>query len=148
MLTYCVALWGSSFKNVLWVAQVLQNDAIRAIKGLPRKASVSTWYSKFKILKIDGVTTHRQGALAFKVFNEIIPPDGPFDFTTRPARSQRLKGKFRVPRVKLTLTTHSLYYRLPTVWNDLPDTLKSSVTIGGFKTKFTELLLQELRSQD
>jgi hypothetical protein len=47
VLTYCVACWGSSVRNVLRVAQVLQNDAIRAIKGLPRIASVSTWYSKF-----------------------------------------------------------------------------------------------------
>jgi hypothetical protein len=147
VLTYSVALWGSSYKNVVRVAQVLQNDAIRAIKGLSRRTSVSNWYPKLGILNIDGITTHRQASISFKVVKGLITPDSPFDFTTNPVRSQRREGEFQVPRAKLTVTDHSLYCRLPAVWNKLPASLRSVASIGLFKTKFTELLLQELRSQ-
>jgi hypothetical protein len=147
VLTYCVALWGSSYENVIRVAQVLQNDAIRAITGLPRDSSVSKWYSKFGILKVKRLATLKQGIMAFKVSKGRILPNGPFDFINHPNRSKRALDTFRIPVGKLTVASHSLSCRLPAVWNQLPDSLKKATSIGSFKTKFTELLRLEQHTE-
>ena len=143
VLTYGITLWGGSYDNVIRVAQVLQNDALRAIKGLPRDLSVSIWYSKLGILQVRRITALKQGILGYKVIKGYIAPSGPFDFIHHPSRSGRAIGTFRVPGSKLTVTDHSLSCRLPAVWNALPDSLKKAESISIFKTRFTELLLLE-----
>ena len=66
VLTYGVALRGSSYANVVRSAEVPQNDAIRAITGQSRDASVSHWYSKFRILRVNQLAVLKQATLAFK----------------------------------------------------------------------------------
>lgn len=55
---------------------------------------------------------------------------------------------YRVPFSKLSVTSHSLHCRLPTVWNQLPVSPKETTSISVFKIKFTELLLVEQRTVD
>ena len=53
VLMYCVALWDSFYDNFIRNAQVLQNDALEAIAERGRDESVSKWFTKFNLLKIN-----------------------------------------------------------------------------------------------
>ena len=145
VLTYCVTLWGSSYKNVIRAAQVIQNDAIRAITGLSRKTSVSSLYSKLGVLPVEKVALLRQAILGYKSTRGKITPDGPFDFPNHPVRSGRRDRAFCVPKCKLNVASHSLYCRLPAIWNSLPNSIRAATSIGVFKSKYTEVLLEELK---
>jgi hypothetical protein len=146
VLTYGVTLWGSTFKNVIRTAQVIQNDAIRAITGLPRRVSVSGCYPKLGVLPIDKIVFLKQASLSFRVVKGLIPSDCTFDFPSRPVASQRRAGDFRLPKCRLTLTQLSPLYQLPNAWNRLPDHIRSAPSISSFTSRLTELLLQELRT--
>jgi hypothetical protein len=109
--------------------------------------SVSKWYSKFGILKVERQAMLKQGVLAFKVSKGRIHPNGPFDFFNHPNQSKRAKNTYRIPIGRLNVVNHSLSCRLPAVWNQLPDSLKEATSIGSFKTRFTELLRLEQHTE-
>lgn len=143
VLFYVAMVWGITYNNVINKFQIIQNDALRAIYGLPRHRSVRFVYKQFKILRVRSVVQYK---IAVWLFKQKLSKQH-FDFMPR-ERLGEYTGKLRsasqvmvVERHHSTLGRHRPEVAFANVWNSLPAELKASTSITHFKQGLREHLL-------
>lgn len=72
-LSYGIALWGYANEVNFSKIKVLQNKAIRIIKGLDYHASTNSTYKELKILKVEDLRTHYLSNLMWEFDNGDLP---------------------------------------------------------------------------
>lgn len=136
LFMYGVEVWGYETQTVLNKFQVLQNQALRAISGIPRDSSVEKFRVKHELLNVHQMCLYKSACLCFKIFNgnttvDFIRP------TIRHNDVYNLRSNNRnllvnpVPHTAFSERAPS--YQFQKIWNDLPLEIRDIEKYESFK---------------
>ena len=122
----------------------MQNFAARiAIGNVKKYEHVTPHINKLKWLKVENKCTFDICLFVFKIMNNLIPnwlltfpPVG--EFHTRNTRQQ---NDLYIPITRTIVGEREILVRGPSLWNKLPDNVKSAPTISTFKKRLKSHLL-------
>lgn len=144
VLFYGASVWGTTYSNVVNRFQVLQNDALRAIYGLPRYQSVRFVFKQQRILSVASVVKYRVATLLFK---SLKATDGKVYSSEQP-EPDRLSTLRSATKTFIKPCSYRSVLREQSpniagcrIWNALPETIKSCTTLRQFKIKLFDYLL-------
>jgi len=130
-LNYAVIIWGHK-ANCL---TKLQKKAIRIITKSKYNAHTSGLFKSEKILKFGDICALHDYQFCYKLENGLLPEffinkffnrDPVHDYSTRNANNIRL------PAVRHEFAKHSISYRFPSVFNDMPEVIKQKIYTHSF----------------
>ena len=125
LLCYGLAVWGGTYRLTLRRAEVIQNDAVRAIFCKRRTESVTEIMRTHELPKLSVLYSLHVALLAFKMSKGTIPKDIAFSITPVMRRTARRPTEFVMPIAVKESSRHALAYRLPAVWGSLPREIRS-----------------------
>ena len=136
-LDYCNSLFLGTSKGNLHDLQVIQNNAVRAVKPLGRREHVSQHRRDLHWLPVKSRIEHKVLSLVFKCRSGVAPPY----LTQRlvPATAARAlrngpEHKFVQPRCRLqTFDATTFDVSAPRLWNALPLEIRAIPSLSSFK---------------
>ena len=132
-LIYCVAAWGGTYSTHLDPLRIIQKRAIRTINRKPYLYHTEPLFYQSKILKIDDVFMLMLCSYIYK--NNLMPL-----FNRTHSHNTRYHSQLRPFFQRLTTTQNSIYYSGPTLFNGLPDEIKSLPSLKSFKNGVKQYL--------
>ncbi len=138
-LDYCNALLGGCFARLINKLQMVQNAAARVLTRTRKYDHISPVLSTLHWLpikhcidlKILLITYESLIGLAPQYLSELLSHYSP----SRPLQSQN-SGHLIIPRIsKSTAGGRSLFYLVPKLWNNLPNTVREADTRCQFKSR-------------
>ena len=130
-LTYCNLVWGGAASVHLNKLLLLQKRAVRIITNSEFLESTNPLFVRIKILKIADVHKYCCCLYAFKNPNKFRAVEH--------NHNTRLRSQYLVPEYqRLSSTQKSLSYKIPSVFNSLPDELKQIDKLKSFSTKLKQ----------
>jgi hypothetical protein len=75
VIGYGISIWGSGYKGTVHSAQIIQNDALRAMFGRKRSESVSELYALHGLLTISQLTYLSVANMAHRITFDLVAPD-------------------------------------------------------------------------
>lgn len=141
VLGYCISIWGGGYATVMDRAQVMQNDALRAITGRRRRDSVRDLFATYHLLNVENLCRYRQTVMAFKMLRGTIPADIAFPLQTVHSRATRRGNDLGVPNFRRESSRQALAYRLPLNWNLLPSEIRALNSAASFTSKLKGYLV-------
>ena len=136
---YCNLIWGHTFQTHLKPLEILQKKAIRIINHAPYLSHTNDLFLSNKILKLNDINKYFQAVHVYKFL-----PDFP---TLSHSYSTRNRSNLHAAFQRTTSTQRSLKYSAPTVWNQLPNELKTAPSLPIFKRKLKSHLLDNYNTQ-
>ena len=143
-IIYCISIWGGTFDKYVSAVRVAQNRVLRSFMGMRRCDSVREVYDDLKLLRFDQIYKLFSGILIFKLQislycnNVFIRVNEVHD---RPTRASVHDIFIIVPKV--SIVEHSVIYKCPLYFNQLPVYIKQSASLREFKSKIKLYLTQE-----
>ena len=135
-LDYCVTIWGNTYTTHLDRLVILQKRVLRIICNERALSHTTPLFNKCSILKLRDLIKFRVACHVYKNFESFnLRPS--HNYSTRHSVSQNLNSAFQ----RLTLTQHSISYRGPKVWNEVPENIKSLPRFTQFRKKYRSFLL-------
>ena len=138
-INYCIVIWGSTYSCHLQPLIVAQKRAVRIINRAPFRSHTNSLFFQNSILKIDDVYVY---FVAIYVYNNL---SNFTEFSTSQHNTRRrrnLRTEFR----RTNVTQASVFFKGPTVWNSIPDYLRSISNIGSFKFHLKRYLISMYNS--
>ena len=134
-IIYCNLIWGNSFQSHLNKIFLLQKRAVRVVHKVGFYDHTDELFFRSGILKLSDVNTYRQSIYIF---------DGGSDsFVRDHSHNTRNRNSFRPIFARTTISTQSLLFSSPIVWNLLPDAIRNIRSIGAFKKHVRSFLLRD-----
>ena len=131
---YCNLVWCGTYwvhLNSIWL---LQKRAIRLINLKPPRSHTNHLFIESKILKLPEIRLLKLGIFMFK------NKDHPM-FVRNIAYNFRSQDLLNTTFARLTSTEQSIFYAGPTMWNNLPYTLRNCSSVNSFKKELKSHLL-------
>ena len=131
-LNYGLLLWGNGNKTCLDKVHKLQKCAFRTISNRSYLAPTKGLFKRFNTLNIFDMYKKETGIFMYKYNSNILPQsfDGLFiNHQSNHNYNTRNKYDFHMFRLNTVLNTG------PKIWNNLPEHIKCSKTLGQFKRK-------------
>ena len=122
-LSYCVLIWGGTYDAHL-KGIIVKQKRIRLIAGAPYDAPSTPLFSRFKILKFEDLYRFNLAMYMFKNKDQ---------FQCSHSINTRNRHLAVPPYHRLTLTQHSVSFKGPQIWNNLPPEIRSLNSITKFK---------------
>ena len=134
-INYCNLIWGSTFVSYLEPLYILQKKAIRIITFSPPRTHSKPLFSKLNILSLHLLYKFHVSCFVFSYFSPLVPASI--------SSLLHLNREFHdyLTRSRLNLHKFSRRYQFaicsqaPTIWNDIPLTLRNSLAVSNFKKK-------------
>jgi hypothetical protein len=141
-IDYCNSVFGGLTEKNLFKLQKMQNNAVRFIFGLygkQRRVSIKPLLKKLHFLPVKYRIMFKVSMLVFKCLNNFAPEYLANLITLREVnkRSSRLDDDYcllKTPKAsKFTRTEAAFTYYAPTIWNELPYSIRSLTDTELFK---------------
>ena len=132
-LSYAVIIWGSTYEDHLRNLVILQKRVVRTVFGSSYLAHTTPIFRKLRILKFIDVYRYNLALYMYKNIDSFQRYTHNFNTRNR----NRLLPTFH----RLTKSQHSVSFRGPKLWNDLPDYLKNIESLPSFKFKLKNYFL-------
>ena len=136
VVNYCSKIWGAAGKTQLLQVQRVQNFAARiAIGNIRKRDHITPYINRLQWLKIDNKCTFDVFVYVYKLLNDYFPSW----LLTLPlvsefsARRTRQQNNLFIPQTKSKIGERNMAVRGPSLWNDLPETIKNSSNVIIFK---------------
>ena len=138
-LAYCVCVWSNTSRTLLKPAITIQKRSVRAIYHTEYLAHTGPIFLEHNLLKFIDIKRYFIACHVFKNYNNFPLSSSQHNHITR-AFSDLL-----VPRTRTVLADNSIYVSGPTVWNNLPESLKSipSMRLSLFKKQLKTYLIHD-----
>ena len=135
-LKYCNVVWCGTYwchLNSLWL---LQKRAMRVIRRKPPSFHTNLLFLESKILKVSDIHSLYLGIFMYK--------NGPSMFSLR-EHQYNIRSQDQVNPLfsRLTTTRHSVFYSGPTTWNNIPPSIRNSLSLFIFKRSFKSYLISQ-----
>ena len=139
-LIYCTPIWGGTYTTILEPLRKLQKRAVRVVNKKPYLEHTNPLFLSSNFLKINEIYKFKVSCNLFLNFEQ-NNFDRTHDFNTR--NRNLLLPNFQ----RLTTTQQSLTFTAPSIWNQLPDELKSSRSFPIFKRNLKKYFIASYRTQ-
>ena len=131
---YCIAVWGGTYSVHLHPLRIIQKRAVRAICDEPYLAPSNPLFIRTEILKLDDV--YKFKICDFLLKNDLI------DFYHRShSYPTRHRSNLLPVHQRLTSSLKSINLAGPSIWNQLPESVKNSDSRPIFKRNFKTSVL-------
>ena len=147
---YCDTVFPFINKSLEDKIQKVQNSCVRFISNLRKYDSyrdhISPYLINLEWLNMKNRRLHHSFTMLYKIDNNLAPSylsnlitrnNNIHNYNTRAANN------FRTTRCKLTTRQNSFFVKIPLMFNQLPETVKSSNTLFEFKKVCKNHLLEE-----
>lgn len=149
IVTYGILVWGSAFRSQLRPMHIIQRDAIRAVFGLPRHASVAKLMQQHKILGLHQLYTVRVACAVYKQLSSADRPSTTPNLQHRqpigyPVRSYHPTEVISIlERREYCVRTPSSQHTI--IWNSLPIDIRTSPHLKKFRERICEYVLANVQ---
>ena len=133
---YCNLVWGSTYVTHLEPLFKLQKKAVRLIHNSDYLSHTNNLFLNSKLLKLEDIYNYQLGIFMFK--NEIS-----VNFERQHSYNTRNRNELLPQFNRLSLGQHSVFYRGPKFWNEIPIRIKNCTSIQAFKYHLKLYLLSK-----
>lgn len=138
LINYCIKIYGTANQTQIHRVQKLQNFAAKIAVGKVRKYDHATPHiNTLKWLKIEQKYMYDIGLFIFKILNNQVPswvlPLATIGTTS--LIQTRQQHNLIIPRTSTLTGERNLAVRGPTLWNDLPISVREASNVNAFKNK-------------
>ena len=136
-LTYCNPIWSTTYPCHLQNLNTLHKRIIRIMSNSDFLQHTPPIFKAKNILQLSDLSNFSIASYMFKQ----IASNSTSTLTQTHNHSTRNKHSLQVPHHNLTLYQHSLMFKGPKIWNNIPTHIKNSVSSSTFKPKLKVHLL-------
>ena len=139
VLVYCLPLYGGSDLGHVKGIQVLQNKAARIVCHAPPRANRNLLYDKPKWMTVNQLICYHSLLAIFK-----IKAKGEPEYLAQYLKEKSRTGQIIRHNTDLSLAMKSFTYRSSAQWNDLPSSVRNSISIGVFKMRLRSWIFSNI----
>ena len=133
-LIYGVSIWGGTYQIHLDPIIKAQKRIVRTISFATRDAHTAPLFNELRLLNFNNIYKLFTTILAFKCIKINYVTDLCTPITAIHQRNTRQSlHNLRIPLSRRVLLYKSVLYMLPSLWNSLPNSIKSCQTLNQFK---------------
>ena len=143
-LTYCNIVWANCGATKLDPILLLQKRALRICTGSTFLAHTDPLFLKLETLKVTDVHILQVAIFMFKYINKQLPTSFNNYFcynSTIHSYPTRISENFHLINPKLLITHKTIRHHGPDLWNNLPNIIKSRLTLYSFKATLKRHLI-------
>ena len=132
-LRYGLIYWGAADKNLLNPLFILQKKIIRLINCSGKIDHSEPLFRKSYILKLEDLISLE---MAKFMFRDLRSANSHFNFQLRNSfhhYNTRNHSSIALPQPRSAILRNSIFFRGPSIYNDLPENIKSAPTLNSFK---------------
>ena len=129
-LFYCSSVWSGTCKGNIAKLQLVQNFAARLLSGKRKFDHITPTLKQLKLLPVSDLLYIRDAVQMYKCMNNLAPPYLSQLFTKRSQTHSfltRNRDSLQLPKCRTALAQQSFVFRGVTIWNSLPEELKTVV---------------------
>ena len=141
-LTYCVEVWGNTYKTNLQPIIILQKKAIRIIHNVGYYEHTNALFLNSKTLKFLDLVDLKTAQTVYKARHNMLPSNIRNRFRERDGRYE-LRGELNFKETGASTTRKSMCISVRGVklWNGLTETIKNSKSLKQFSKSLKQALL-------
>ena len=143
-LTYCVEVWGNTYKTNLNSVKIFQKKFIRLIFSAKYNEPTNPFFVKLKLLKFEEIVHLKTLLILQQAKQNNLPKNiqSLFNFGNADClHCTRQKNDFRTKSFRTTSKLHCISIIGPKFWSCLPNSLKTCKCLRQFKKKTKQYLL-------
>ena len=136
-MTYCVEIWGNTYKTNIHPIFILQKRAIRIIHKTAYREPTNPLFVQLKTLTFLDLIDYKTIQIMFKANNHQLPHGIQELFQLRESK-YNLRGTciFNKPSIRTNTKLHCITTKAVSLWNNCNDELKKCTTISKFQKLF------------
>ena len=144
-LTYCVEVWGNSFKSHLAKIEIIQKRAVRIICGARHLEHTSKLFGDLKLLKFTDIIKHRTLLFMYKAYNNLLPVNLQKMFTVvgNAYHDTRQVKNFKCRFARTQLKAMVISVKGVKLWNSLDKGLCECHNINIFNNGIKKSILEQ-----
>jgi len=143
-LNYCIVIWAnSSIQNMNRLFK-LQKRAIRIISHSSYLAHTAPSFSCLNILNIYKLYEFQCAIFMYMCHKNVLPGSLLMYFdvnSTVHNYETRSANNYRLPLIRTNAFQKSIFFKGPKIWNEIPNDIKSSLSLNVFKKNYKHPLL-------
>ena len=141
-LSYCNIVWGSTHPSKVQKLITCQKKLIRVISKAQYLAHTEPLYHDLGILKLEQINVFQIASFMYKYSNNLLPSVF-IGFFNRPDHSYQTRNRdnYLTQRHRLNLSKMTVGYLGPTIWNAIPEYIKTSSSVDSFNLNIKKHLL-------
>lgn len=133
-LLYMNPIWSNAANFKIKELEVIQNKAVKAMYGRSRLHPTDTLYIDTKIIPLRQIINIQIALLIFKIKNNYIKHNFNIDFRHNiHEHNTRQLNNIELPNVTTNTGLSTILYRGSQIFNNLPQQIKKTTSIGKFK---------------
>lgn len=148
LLEYAISLYGSTSKTSLAHLQVIQNMLIRNIYPIRHNNYISTssMYKELSILNISQIYELNLACYMYKAKAALCPTTikDIIISVNKHSYNTRNKNLLKKPQYTKTISTRSLAWQAPNIWNKVPESVKNVNSYKKFRSSFKLDILKNI----
>ena len=134
-INYCNLIWASTYASYLEPLYILQKKAIRIITFSPPRTCSKPLFSELNILSLHSLNKFHVSCFVFSHFNHLLPASlSSLLHFNRDFHDYLTRSRFNLHKMSLRYQ-FAISSQAPTIWNDIPLTVRDSLTTSNFKKK-------------
>ena len=134
-LNYCAMIWGGTSTSLIRPLEVLQKKCVRIVCKTSYLAHTNPLFKQYNLLKFQDISKLKLAIHAYRNRENVE------QFYSRSTSYNTRFNSLLLPSFqRLTTTQQSIHYRIPCIWNSIPDEIKNSSSAVRFKIKYKRFL--------
>ena len=142
-----IFVWGQTTKSNQSRLIILQNRSLRIINNSPSRASAKELFIKYNILPFEKLYTQQLLLHMYKVHHNTIPTMYEEFYQKKHTRIIRNTDKYVIPKYLYPLMEKTFLVQAPKTYNKYSEHFDYNVSIGVFKRKVKQILMDEYQSE-
>ena len=143
-LTYCLTIWGHTYKSYIKPQYLTQKKIIRLITFSDRPAHTKPLFEKLRLLNIyDAYYVYFTCIFVYKYYNMLLPDifNGFYEEISLVHNyDTRNSDKLRPKLIKNEICSFSVKVQGTKNWNTLPEHIRNSKTLSSFKYQLRQFI--------
>ena len=139
VIVYCLPVFGGMQKCLMQDLQLLQNKAARMVCKSPPRAPRIDLFKQLNWLTINQLVAYHTLIMIFKIRKCKEP-----EYLAYSLGPEGRNGRIRSQNPFLSIAADSFCYRGPSLWNKLPEELRTSTKIGSFKRNIKKWIVNNV----
>jgi len=142
--SYCIHIWGKSFKTYVDKIFKIQKRIVRMLCNAKYLDHTDPLFLECKLLKVNSVYEYAIAIFMYKIKNDLSPKCMKEYFSINSdihSYNTRQASLYHVPNYRNDKCQVSIKYQGPTIWNNIPEDIRNSSSLNSFKIHVKRYLL-------